>query len=360
MGRLGISVYPEHTTYEEDVRYIKKAAECGFCRMFTCLLSPEGDLAEISARYKKTNEFAQSVGMEVVLDIAPSVFEKFGIEHTNLKPFFDMGANGIRLDEDLPAQEEALMTYNQYGLKVELNASQCTKHIDYILSYSANKDKLVSCHNFYPQKYTALSLSHFHKCNDIMNAYNIPIAAFVTSQNENTFGPWPVNEGLCTLEMHRELPIDVQARHLLAMGEINDIIIGNAFATDEELEALSLLMDGKLTFRLEVEEKNSDVENKIIYEFEHNVRGDMGDYMARSTFPRITYAKEDIPPHNTRDVKRGDVVVLNNEYGRYKGELHIVLQDMKNDGNKNVVGHIPQNEHMLLEYLDPWRPFKLI
>ncbi|MFI3174121.1 MAG: MupG family TIM beta-alpha barrel fold protein [Bacillota bacterium] len=360
MGRLGISVYPEHTTAEEDFRYIKKAAECGFLRVFTCLISAEGDLEEITTRYKKTNEYAQSLGMEVVLDIAPSVFQKFGIDHNNLKPFYDMGANGIRLDEDLPANEEAEMTYNPYGLKVELNASQGTKHIDYILSYAANKDRLISCHNFYPQKYTALSLSHFHLCNEIMKAQNIPIAAFVTSQNTNTFGPWPVNEGLCTLEMHRDLPIDVQARHLLAMGEVDDIIIGNAFATDAELEALSQLTDGKLTLKIVPEQENLPVEDEIIYKFSHHVRGDMGDYMARSTFSRITYANADIPPKNTRDVKRGDVVVLNNEYGRYKGELHIVLQDMKNDGNKNVVGKIPENEHMLLSYLAPWRPFKLI
>lgn len=360
MGRLGISVYPEHSTPEQDFKYIKKAAECGFKRVFTCLISAEGDVDEIAARYKKTNEYAQSCGMEVVLDIAPPVFEKFGIDHTNLKPFYEMGANGIRLDEDLPAQEEAMMTFNPYGLKIEVNASQATKHVDYVLSYAANRDKLISCHNFYPQKYSALSLEHFHKCNDILREQRIPIAAFVTSQCENTFGPWPVNEGLCTLEMHRDLPIDVQARHLLAMGEVDDIIIGNAFASDEELEALAALTDGKLTFKLEVEEENIEVEDKIIYDFPHYVRGDMGDYMARSTFSRITYANDDISPHNTRDVKRGDVVVLNNEYGRYKGELHIVLRDMKNEGNKNVVGHVPENEQMLLDYLDPWRPFKIL
>ncbi len=360
MGRLGISVYPENTTPEQDFQYIKKAAECGFKRVFTCLISAEGDIDEITARYKKTNEYAKSQGMEVIMDIAPPVFTKFGVKHTDLTPFYEMGANGVRLDEDLPAQEEAMMTYNPYGLKVEVNASTATKHVDYVLSYAANRDKLISCHNFYPQRYTALSLEHFHKCNAILKAERIQIAAFVTSQCENTFGPWPVNEGLCTLEMHRELPIDVQARHLLAMGEVDDIIIGNAFASDEELEALSKLVDGKLTFKLDVEEENLEVEDAIIYDFEHHVRGDMGEYMARSTFSRITYADADIQPHNTRDLKRGDVVVLNNEYGRYKGELHIVLKDMKNEGNKNVVGSIPENESMLLDYLNPWTPFKIL
>ncbi len=82
--------------------------------------------------------------------------------------------------------------------------------------------------------------------------------------------------------------------------------------------------------------------------------------MARSTMSRVTYKDEDIQPENTRDLKRGDVIVVNNEYGRYKGELHIVLKDMPNDGRKNVVGSIPANEAMLLDYIVPWKPFAFI
>ena len=43
-----------------------------------------------------------------------------------------------------------------------------------------------------------------------------------------------------------------------------------------------------------------------------------------------------------------------------KGELHIVLKDMPNDGRKNVVGHLPEHEMMLLDYLEPWRAFCFI
>ena len=39
-------------------------------------------------------------------------------------------------------------------------------------------------------------------------------------------------------------------------------------------------------------------------------------------------------------MKRGDVVIVNDEYNRYKGELQIVLMDMENDGRKNVIGHL--------------------
>ena len=79
---------------------------------------------------------------------------------------------------------------------------------------------------------------------------NIKVAAFVSSQEEGTYGPWPVNEGLCTLEIHRDLPIDVQARHLFATRLVDDVIIANAYASEEELSTLSKIDPGKLTLRL--------------------------------------------------------------------------------------------------------------
>ena len=47
--------------------------------------------------------------------------------------------------------------------------------------------------------------------------------------------------GLCTLEMHRNLPITTQVKHLLMMDLVDDIIIGNAFASKAELKAISEL-----------------------------------------------------------------------------------------------------------------------
>ena len=50
--------------------------------------------------------------------------------------------------------------------------------------------------------------------------------------------------------MHRDLPIDLQARHLLAMNQCQDILIGNCFAADEELKTLADLDLTKITVRV--------------------------------------------------------------------------------------------------------------
>ncbi len=361
MGKLGISVYPEHSTMQKDKQYISLAASYGFKRIFTCLLSVENKTNEqVKQEFTELIDYAHQNNMEVILDVAPYVFERLGVSYEDLSFFKQIHADGIRLDESFGGLKDSQMTYNPQNLKIEINSSSDDKYLDNVMSCHPNTNNLITCHNFYPQRYTGLSINHFNKCNKKIKKYNLKIAAFVSSQNKDTFGPWPVNEGLCTLEMHRDLPIDVQARHLFATGMIDDVIIANAFATEEELKALSAITPELLTFKIDLEKQLTEVERKIVYEYRHFGRGDMSEYMVRSSQPRVIYAKESIPAENTRDMKVGDVVVLNDNYSKYKGELQIVLKDMPNDGRKNVIGKICDNEMMLLDYIEPWKPFGFI
>lgn len=359
MGRLGISLYPEHSTPEKDQAYIRLAGKYGFGRIFTCLLSV-GDKKkeEIIQEFREMIDVAHESGLEVILDVAPSVFELLGASYENLAPFKEMHADGIRLDEGFDGMKEAAMTHNKEGLKIELNASTDPSYVSNVMRHHPVKERIITCHNFYPQKYTGISLEHFNWCNKTMKEHGLKVAAFVSSNNENTFGPWPVNEGLCTLEMHRGLPIDAQVRHLMAAGAVDDVIIANAYASEEELKACGQVASGVLTFGLKLEKELTREERDVLYyEKGHVFRGDISEYMVRSTWPRVTFAHVSIPAANTRDLKRGDVVILNDGYGRYKGELHVVLKDMPNDGRKNVIGHIPTHELVLLDYIEPWKRF---
>ena len=361
MARLGISIYVGHSDIQKDLEYMRKAAKAGFSRIFMDLLAAEDKTKEmIIEEFLPITELAQSLNMEIVLDISPQVLTDLNLDFNDLSFFQSMNVSGIRLDEGFDGIKERDMSFNKENLKIELNASQLNGLIDKVMVNYPNKNNIITCHNFYPQRYTGLSLEHFNLCNENIAPYNLKIAAFVSSQNEDTFGPWPVNEGLCTLEMHRDLPIDTQIRHLMADGKVDDIIIGNAYASDEELETCAKITPGILAFKLEPEKTITENELKVLYEHDHHVRGDMSEYMARSTMPRITYAALSIKPENTRDLKRGDVIIVNEEYKRYKGELHIVLKDMPNDGRKNVLGRIPENEMFMLDYIKPWRPFEFL
>lgn len=360
MSKLGFSIYPEHNPAEKDKDYIDRMVKLGAVRVFTCLLSADGDVDEIFNHYKDVIGHARDKGLEVIVDIAPSIFGKFGVESGDLKLFHDMGATGIRLDEGLSAAENARLTTNEYGLSIELNASTNDNIVGSILAFSPNRDKLMTCHNFYPQKYTGLSQTFFDKTSREMKKHNMRVAAFVGSNDKDALGPWPLKEGLVTLEDHRGLAIDAQIRQLVAHPDVDDIIISNVYPSESELASIERVNFNHIQFKIELKDSVSDVEKEIIFEYPHYVRGDMSEYMVRSTMPRIDYADAEIKPHDTDDLVPGDVVILNEQYGRYKGELHIITKEMKNDGNKNVVGKIIASDRFNMRYLDSWKVFGFV
>ncbi|BBW97023.1 hypothetical protein GsuE55_18560 [Geobacillus subterraneus] len=79
--------------------------------------------------------------------------------------------------------------------------------------------------------------------------------------------------------------------------------------------------------------------------------------MIRSTQSRVKYRGYPFPPHNTRDIKRGDIIIESDLYKQYAGELQIALKDMKNSGRSNVVGRIREEEIFLIDYIQPWGKF---
>lgn len=359
MGKLGISIYPEKSSSKEIYDYIDKASENGFSRIFSCLLSVNDTKENIIKEFKDINTYAHSKGFEIILDVAPNVFDDLDISYDDLSFFREVNAGGIRLDVGFTGLEESIMTYNPQELKIEINMSQNIHYLDTIMDYRPNKEKLIGCHNFYPHRYSGLGINHFLDSTQRFNKYGLKTAAFVTSQNKSTFGPWPVTDGLPTLEMHRNLPIDVQVKHFIALDDINDIIISNCYPTDEEIQSIGNMRKDLVEFDIKLVDGVSEVEKKILFDELHFNRGDISDYMIRSTQPRVKYKGNNFKVYNTPEIlKKGDIVIESSEYGSYAGELQIVLKDMENSSKSNVVGRIREEEIFIIDYIKPWQKFK--
>ncbi|EGP5622060.1 TPA: DUF871 domain-containing protein, partial [Enterococcus faecium] len=348
MGKLGISIYPERSTFEKDKAYLDLAHKYGYKRVFTSLLQINDDKEKVLSEFKEVVDYANSLGMEVMVDINPALFEQLEISYDDLSFFHKMGAYGVRLDIGFTGAEEAKMTRNPFGIKIEINMSSGTNYVDNIMSYSPNTDNLLGSHNFYPHRYSGLGYEHFVFCSEKFRKYNLNTMAFVNSQSAE-FGPWPTQDGLCTLEDHRDLEIATQVKHLILTGLIDDISIGNAYASEEELKEMAEAFNADYpTLKVDTEEGITENERICLFDNLHSYRGDRSEYILRSTMTRVYYKDKDFPPHNTRDMHHGDVLIDNEGYGQYKGETQIALKDMKNDGRVNVVGRISDDELFLL------------
>lgn len=357
--QLGLSIYPDHSDFEKDKQYLALGKKYGFTRIFMSMLEVTSSVAETKQKYQQIVAYANDLGYETIIDVAPRIFDQLGISYADLSFFNELGVAGIRLDQSFDGATEAMLSYNPYNLIIELNASNDVDYLNNILSYQANEPYIYGCHNFYPQKETGLPYDYFIACSQRFKKLGIHTAAFVSSQI-GKIGPWDVNDGLPTLEMDRYLPIDVQAKHLFSTGLIDDVIIGNAYASEAELAALSQVNRYQLVLRVDFETQINDIEKTIVTVPQHFRRGDINATVIRSTMPRVDYKTVDNLPHdNEQAFQRGDIVIGNDDFGVYKNELQIVLTPHQ-DQRKNRVGHISADELFLLDFIQPWTKFKLI
>lgn len=360
MSKLGFSIYPEHSSYEEVMDYVREMVELGCTRVFSCFLSLDGDGMDVVAYYTRVFKACRELGLEVVVDTNPEVFKKYGASVHDVSFFHDLGVSGIRLDGGFDGLGETLLTYNPYNLKIEFNASNLDGKFESLLAHQPNMENVIACHNFYPERYTGLGEAFFDEASAYVKRFNVRLAAFVGSQVKDAYGPWKVKEGLVTLEKHRNLPLETQIRQMVAHRDIDDIIISNVRPDCDELNAIRKLNLNQLQFKITLGEI-SDVEREIIFATMHVNRPDYSADVIRSSLPRMLFKTASLPAHDTLDlIPKGSVFINNDQYDRYKGELLIARKDLVNDGQRNVVGTIAAADFDLLPLVSSWTQFSFI
>lgn len=360
MRKLGISVYPEHAPKDKCYDYMRLAGKYGFGRVFTCLLSVKESKEEIIESFSEFCKVAHENGLTVSVDTNPEVFKKLDATPMDVSVFAKMGVDIIRLDGHFGEFEDVEITKNPYNIMIEYNAS-CTMGLDLMILSGANRSNMCICSNFYPQRNTGMGLARYKELNERYQPLGLNNATFVTSQEENTHGPWEVYDGLPTLEIHRDLPIDVQARHLNALGYCHDIMIGNAFASEAELKALSEINLNKIMMKVDLAEGVSEIEKEIIVCDYHSSRDDSNELIVRSSMPRVLYKNESIVPRKKEmtTFTKGDIIIVNDNLKHYAGELMIVLSEIKATDEYNYVGHLNEGEQLILDCIRPKHSFSL-
>ena len=361
MHHLGISIYPEHSTPEADEAYMELASRHGFDRIFTCLLSVKRTREETLEEFGRFMRIAHHHGFGVTVDTNPEVFEHLGATAFDLKPFVDMGVDTIRLDGHLGDYGDIAITRNPYHISVQFNASSNIA-LDLLIERGADAQNMCVCHNFYPEKFTGLGEERFTELSRKYRGMGLRTAAFVSSRQPDTFGPWDVFDGLPTCENDRSRPIDLQSRHLLASGLIDDILIGNCFASEDELAALEEIDRTRTTMRIRMDPGTTAIEEDDLFGFGHFTRTDASEYFLRSSLPRESYRTVSIPPRKSSGdvIHRGDVMVVNDNLEHYRGEVEVALRDFPDDGTRNIVARVLPDELFLLGYIKPEYPFGFI
>lgn len=379
---LGISVYPDLSPLDRIEEYFELAARYGVTKVFSSMFSVEGTKEEVLDYFRKLILAAHKNNLKVSLDVNPFCFEKVGATPDDLSAFKQIGADVLRMDLSYGPEGDAKLVNNPYGIAIEFNNSP--EIVNGLIQCGIAPEKISVCHNFYPQRYTAMKWNKFVQKNVDIKAISrdVRIAAFISSNAPDTHGVWGATCGLPTVEKLRLLPIDLQARMILATGDIDDLLIGNAYASEEEFRKLHeamkeseentneldpilvmLVEHGIIDLnmpikrlRVTLDPEVTEKEKEVLFDFApHLEMGDSSEWIWRSRISRFKYSQpnEILTPRKVEGemFQVGDVVIVNDNYKHYAGEIQIVKIPIVNDGTRNRVGHLDDEEYQMMDLI---------
>ncbi|MBQ1827419.1 MAG: DUF871 domain-containing protein [Erysipelotrichaceae bacterium] len=376
MIELGVSLYPEQETPQQIDEYLAMAGSYGFSKVFTSLFSVEGSLDDVIKYFRDLCDIAHKYGMQVYGDCNARFFMQIGATPDNLSVFKEMGLDVLRLDLMFNDERDVQIVNNDQGLGIQLNASLIPA-VKKVLEEGGNRERIIGSYNFYPLRNSGAGSEAVAQANRFFKENGMKTQIFISSNVNGAHGPWPISDGLPTIEEDRDLPIGLQLRHVLALG-CDEVIIGNAFASKEEFEEIAEMMKQiyvfaedrpfyfpglrsqipigdieRIPIRIIPADDLSENEKELLFVFNKHTASEYVHRIIRSRWGRMDFRFTPIVPRKCDKpyFEPGDVVILNDNVERYKAEVHIARQKLKNDGTMNYAGRIAEEEMFLLDYL---------
>lgn len=339
MYKKGISVFTGLKEYnlEKNIEYLKLAKTLGYEIVFS-----SAHINEASTSFDDLQMLIDEVNklnMKLSLDISKPTFEKLRLPE-NLY--------ALRLDYGF-SESDIIELSNKAPYMIELNASVYKKErILSLIDKGLNAKNIRVSFNYYPKLHTGHTIEFVSDMTEFFHSLGMTVGAFLPSHIG--FRP-PMYEGLPTVELHRKINLSLAIEELKA-AKIDEIMFGDAYASNTELELL--LAHQKDEIILEVDLLDKEDINKLSKTYV--IRPDLNDELLRLSNSRST---DIIKPFNTVERKKYDLTIDNDGFLRYKGEINIVLKDLEKDERVNVIGHLNTTD-FIVENIKKGKKFTFI
>ncbi|KMK92966.1 MupG family TIM beta-alpha barrel fold protein [Rossellomorea marisflavi] len=326
---IGISIYLSDPRAEER---IIRASAMGIKQAFTSFHIPEEPAGQ--ERIRQLLSLFHDEGFEVFADVSRQTPEMLGL--TCFREMRSLGVTALRLDDGFSREDVEHLSHH---FKLAINASTVRKEeVEDWLGMGIDPSALIAWHNFYPRRETGISSAFFRSQQRMFDSFGIPVYAFVPGDEEQR---GPLFQGLPTLEDHRHGDPYVHAAGLFHEG-VSGVFIGDPGWSAELLHHLHEL-DGNGIITLSYE-GSSEVEG------EYSLRPDPGRDVLRIMNTRTAAG---VSPEACIERTPGAITRDNDDYGRYRGEMGIVIRPLEADPSVNVVGWVHERHMPLLQFLKP-------
>ena len=401
--KLGISIYPGlDADREKSLTLLQNAAALGYKRVFSSLHIPESNAAALREEALCLYAFAESLGLEVIADISPLTLKILDIPELTPSRLKELHITTARFDYGIGP--ETIADFSR-EMNVQLNASTLRSvQLNALLKANADFSRIDGLHNFYPRPHTGLSSETIQRQNALLHRHDISAGVFAASQ---TGRRGPLYAGLPTMESLRGIAPCDAAPILTAIG-CDSLIIGDSNPALTELRALAdpetlAKADARYSRKALPPKKEWQPDEplplhihvlsdapfvKELLSRSYTNRPDPAADVIRATESRDVAKAFDITPERNENkliiempkeyaavfagpqhlangkksslLPVGTVLLDNNTYGRYKGELQILNAPQPMDSRSNVVAQVTKEDVPLLSLVSAEIPFRFI
>lgn len=361
---FGVAVFPDGSEADEAriEAYLRQAHALGCGEVFSSLHIPELGFAKSLAVLGRIAGLAHAWGMQVSLDVSGAVANTLLNDEPRRLALRALAPDWVRMDFGFDEQA-MLRLVGQLGLPgLMLNASVLTRqqveHQVKLLRARYPNLQLRGHHNYYPLPESGLSLGFAAQRARQYAAFGIPVTACVAAHHAPRL---PLACGLPTVETTRTLHPGEAALQLVATGVIDDVLIGDPFASEDELAGVALACRGGVpVLRVQPEDGATAQERQIAFAAPHHARPDEAAWAVRSQTSREMAAPgQPVPVRPAGPRLRGDVMVCNRNALRYSGELQVLCASLPATPLQNLVGRVIEADLWKLGLLCPGSDFSL-
>lgn len=327
MPELGRSVYL--TSFESQRPALRRDAGSA-SPVFLSLHMGEEFSPDYCRRAEEVCRWLAGQGYRIIGDVSVKTMEQFG-EHDLAALARRLGLWALRIDYGLSEKE---ITALARQIPVVLNASTTSPEATRRIAQGAVK--VMAMHNFYPRPETGLDDAFFRETTQALQGEELSVLAFIPGDEELR---GPLHLGLPTLERHRGLPPSVCFVDLAVNFGMGEIFAGDPGVSRRERERIRrFCQEGVIELPARLEKKAAALYGRVFTN-----RVDSPSWMIRFAESR-TYScfGGEVEPENCGERRRGTVTMDNSLYGRYSGEVQLLLRDHPADERVNVVGHVEE------------------
>ena len=399
--KLGISIYPGlDADKEKSLMLLQNAAALGYKRVFSSLHIPESNTAALREEALGLFAFAESLGLEVIADVSPLTLKLLDIPELTPARLKELHITTARFDYGIGPETIAGFSRE---MNVQLNASTLRSvQLNALLKANADFSRIDGLHNFYPRPHTGLSSETIQRQNALLHRHDISAGVFAASR---TGRRGPLYAGLPTMESLRGIAPCDAAPILTAIG-CDSLIIGDSNPALTELQALAdpetlakadarysrkalppkkeWQPDAPLPLHIYVLSEAPFIRELLSRPYTN--RPDPAADVIRATESRDIAKEFDITPERNENklviempkeyaavfagpqhlangkksslLPVGTVLLDNNNYGRYKGELQILNAPQPMDPRSNVIAQVKKEDVPLLSLISAEIPFR--